>query len=489
MHYFKLLWLALIFHSSVVLAQKKPNIVFILSDDVGWTGLSGYGSDYYETPNIDALAEKGVKFSNYYAPACVCAPARASYMSGQYSPRHGVYRVLDLQRPKGAKANIKDYTSKVNVSTVNLKDYKAIQPEKKPFAKEIITMAEALKTEGYATATFGKWHLDPHKPDVQGFDEWSVAGKTHFSIKPVPDENVDKDVYLTDFMADKAIKFIEKNKDKPFFLYLPDYLVHKPHEAKQALIEKYKKKGGKGFHKNAIYGAMTESLDETVGRVIGTLERLNLMENTLIVFTSDNGANCNFDEKTMKPKKNAFTDNIPLRSGKGFMYEGGLRVPMIVYWKGHTAVNKVVDTPAIGVDLYPTFLEVAGAKTPNQPLDGVSLLKQFTKPNSKMKERSLFWHYPNYGRASRRKTGIKYSYMPTDVIRKGDYKLLEFYELNTVKLELYNLKDDISETTNLVESKPELAKAMHEELKAWRKRLNAEEMKPNPDFVPVGKVK
>ncbi len=458
---------ALFFSVAAQQDNRKPNIVLIFSDDVGWTGLSCFGSKYYETPNIDKLAAGGMEFTHGYAAACVCAPSRAALMSGQYSSRNGTLRVSDV--PK-----------RVNKPWL----YKAIQPENLPFSEDIETVAEALKQGGYVTGMFGKWHINPGMPGVHGFDHWIESAGKHFDFHTSPEYEIKPGTYLSDFMADHAIEFIENNKDRPFFLYLPDFLVHKPHEAKEKLIKKYEKKEPVGGHHDPTYAAMTESLDFTVGRIFHTLDSLGLLDNTLIVFTSDNGASARTNpDGTVK--KNSFTSNVPLRDGKGLMYEGGIRVPYIFYWKGKIKPGTVNENPVTGIDLYPTFLDIAGIPKPKgQVLDGTSIAKCLFDPDYKMPVRPLFWHYPNYGPASMKNGKVHYAYIPTDVLILGDYKLLEFYHDKIDHVELYNLKDDISELHDLSKKMPEKVKEMQEILHRLQKESNARMPVPNPEYDP-----
>ncbi len=251
-----------------------PNIVFIFADDMGYTGLSSFGSKYYETPNIDKLAEEGMRFTDGYAGATVCAPSRATLMSGQYTPRTGVFRVTDIQRNRGP-----------------IEHYEYLQPEGRDFSSNIVTIAETLKKAGYVTGMFGKWHLFPVTPGEQGFDSWIESHGAHFNFKTKPEMDIPEGTYLTDFMTDHAISFIKENRDTSFFLYVPDFLVHKPLEAKPEIVEKYRPKQTVGNQKDPVYAAMTESLDHSVGRIYKVLKDLGLLENTLIIFTSDNGAN------------------------------------------------------------------------------------------------------------------------------------------------------------------------------------------------------
>jgi arylsulfatase A-like enzyme len=445
-------------------AATKPNLVLILADDLGWTGLGCFGSRFYKTPNIDKLCGEGMKFTNGYADAPVCAPTRACVMSGQYTPRTGVYRVTDVPRSR-------DVMDKCEF----------IQPEKKQFSLEITTLAEALKKEGYATGHFGKWHLEPHHPSEQGFDSAIVSASKHFDFDTKPPYDIEPGTYLSDFMADFAIEFMETNKDKPFFLYLPDFLVHKPHEAKPDLVDLFKGKPRVGYQGDPVHAAMTLSLDETVGRIVDTIDRLGLKENTLIVFTSDNGARCAFGDDG-KPKDNSFTDNLPLRDGKGEIYEGGIRVPYIYRWPGTIKPGTVCSEPITTVDLYPTFMHLATG-TPNfkkdQPLDGASVVPCLKSDGSATLDRdALYWYYPNYS-AGPSQDG-RWEQVPRAAIRMGDYKLLK--SLVGADLELYNLKTDIGETKNLAKTKPEKAKLLNDKLVLWLDDIDAPKLVPNPTY-------
>lgn len=451
---------------------NQPNIVLIFSDDLGWTGLNAFGSKYYETPNLDKLCNEGMKFTQGYASACVCAPSRGMLISGQYSSRNGTLRVTHV--PNREK---------------NYHLYKAVQPDNLPFSRDIVTVAEALKSGGYKTGMFGKWHLSPGMPGDHGFDTWIESHGAHFNFRTSPDiEVTDKNVYLTDFMCDHAMDFIEKNKEQPFFLYLPDFLVHKPHEAKQALIEKYKKKKGHGAQNDPVYAAMTESLDVTVGRIYNKLEELGLLENTLIVFTSDNGANCRMDEN-LNVRDVSFTDNLPLRDGKGTLYEGGIRVPYIFYWKGKINGGTECQEPIINLDLYPTFLEIAGIKPPQDyTLDGISIVNCLKDENNSLSGRNIYWHYPNYGPAKTTGRDVEYAYIPVDAVLKGNYKLLEFYHDKTDHVELYNLEEDLGEKNNLADKMPEKVDELLQDLNKFRKETHARMPVANPGFDPTKPV-
>jgi arylsulfatase A-like enzyme len=330
-------------------AAEKPNIVFFFIDDMGWTDLGFMGSEYYETPNIDRLAGEGMVFTDAYANAPNCAPSRACLMSGQYGPRHGIFTVGDPKRGNHPFRKLEPV------------------PNKTVLADRFITIAESLKTNGYVSASMGKWHLGAD-PRSQGFDvniagkEWgSPSGGGYHSPYRYPNlVQKEKGEYLTDRLTQEAEKFIEANKDESFFLYLTHYAVHTPIQAKDELTAKYEKKPKSEHHKNAKYAAMVESVDDSVGAVLKKLDELKLAENTVVFFFSDNGG------------FGGATSNHPLRGSKGMLYEGGIREPMIVKWPGVTKPGSRCNEPVIGIDYYPTFLEITGTKSPaDYTLDGV----------------------------------------------------------------------------------------------------------------------
>ena len=442
-------------------SSRKPNLVVILADDLGWTGLRCFGSTYYETPHIDQLCARGMKFTNGYADAPVCAPTRACLISGQCTPRTGVYRVSDMTKGKERFCPF-------------------IQPEKKPFGLDKITIAEALKQLGYATGHFGKWHLGPRHPSEHGFDVAIESSGKHFDPKTKPPMDVPKGTYLTDFLCDGALQFIEQNRDRPFFLYFPDFLVHKPPEAKKELIERFRDKPGLGAQSNPVYAAMTYSLDVTVGRIVAKIDKLGLAEDTLIVFLSDNGGRCVFGPD-LKPKSNAFTDNLPLRDGKGALYEGGIRVPYIFRWPGRIKPGTTCHEPVTTVDLYPTLIELAGgAPNPQYPLDGVSIVPCLRNHRARLNREALYWYYPNFS-GGPNKSG-RWGSIPRAAIRARRYKLIEY--LIEDRPELYDLENDISETHNLAGKMPEKVEALRARLRAWMKAVGAPKMPKNPDFNP-----
>ena len=429
---------------------RPPNIVFILADDLGWTDVGWQGSKYYETPAIDRLAAQGMRFTSF-AVCQNCAPTRAAIMTGQYPPRTGVYTVQNLDR--GAA---KDRAMEVPKNVTELPLDRA-------------TVAQPLKAAGYATAMFGKWHLgqkgDQH-PSRRGFDEAIVSMGKHFDFVTDPKVPVPAGAYLADFLTDRSLEFIEKNKGRPFFLYLPHFGVHAPHQAKPELIDKYKGKTPSGGHRDPVYAGMIDSIDQSVARIVAKLDELKLAEKTIVIFSSDNGGVGGYAEAGVKAT--GVTDNAPLRGGKGMLYEGGVRVPFIVRWPGVVQPGGVCDEPAIHVDLFPTFREIAGAKKPEkQPLDGLSLLPLFKDPGAKLAREAIYFHFPGYLEG----TGSDWRTRPVGTIRAGDWKLLEFFEDG--RLELYNLKDDLGEKKNLAAAMPEKARELREKLATWRREIGA----------------
>lgn len=436
--------------------QSKPNIVFIMADDLGYTDVSCFGSRYYETPNIDRLATQGMRLTNYHH--CQnCAPTRAALMSGQTGPRTGVYTVGGIDRFDWSRRPLRPVE---NVTDLPL---------------NLDILPQPLKAAGYATGMFGKWHLGErgeYHPGQRGFDEAiSTAGK-HFDFVTNPPVEYPKGQYLADFLTDRAVDFIERHRDGPFFLYLPHFGVHSPHHAKPELIDKFKDKPAVGGHNNPTYAAMIASVDESVGRVMKTLDDLKLADNTVLIFTSDNGGVGGYEREGLK-KAGDITDNAPLRSGKGSLYEGGVRVPFIVRWPGVTQAGSACDTPALHLDIFPSLLEIAGAAAPRQVLDGESLAPLWRDPAAKLKRDAIFQHFPGYLGAG----GDTWRTTPVSLIQSGDWKLMEFLEDG--RLELYHLSDDIGETKNLAATEPEKAKSLHDRLVAWRAEVKAPMPKKN----------
>ena len=424
---------------------QKPNFVFILMDDLGWMDLSCYGSRFYETPNIDRLATQGMKFTSAYAACPVCSPTRASILTGKYP----------------ARLHLTDW-----IPGYKRENFKLRTPEfKQELPLEEVTIAERLKSAGYVSASIGKWHLgkEPYYPDKQGFDlnfGGTNLGHPKDYFYPFGIDNITTGTegeYLTDRLTTEAEKFIEANKDRPFFLYLSHYAVHTPLAGKPEKVEKYKKKVKPGMDQNnPVYAAVIESVDESVGRIMAKLDDLKLADNTVVIFFSDNGGLLDV------------TSNAPLRLGKGHLYEGGTRDPLIVRWPGKVQAGSLCHTPMISTDFFPTMLEMAGLK--GSVLDGVSIMPLLTE-KGKVERDTFYWHYPHYHRCT-----------PGGAIRDGDWKLIEFFEDSHV--ELYNLKDDLSETTDLAVKMPEKAEELRKKLAVWRKSVNAAMPTPNPDYKP-----
>jgi arylsulfatase A len=455
-------------------AARRPNILFILVDDMGWADVGCNGSTFYETPNIDRLAAEGMRFTDAYAACPVCSPTRAGILTGRYPARLRLTDYLKGRRsPPDSPLLTAEYADQLALAEVTL-------PE---------ALKQAPAGQGYASAHVGKWHLggEPYYPERQGFD-LNVAGTHHGTPasyywpyeRPawkIPLSGGQAGEYLTDRLTSEAVRFMEANRDRPFFLYLPYYAVHTPIQPRPDKLAKYEAKlkekpVAEGQQNNPHYAAMVESVDENVGRLMEALRRLRLDERTLIVFTSDNGG-LSVREGAHTPA----TINTPLRAGKGYLYEGGIRVPLIVRWPGVVRTGGVCRTPVTSMDFFPTVCNAAGldpaqVKT-NGPLDGVSLIPVIKDPQARLKREALYWHYPHFSNQGGR---------PGAAVRVGDWKLVEFYEHGT--LELYNLKEDLGETTDLAKKMPEKARELQAMLVRWRKEVDANMPRPNPNYKP-----
>ncbi|MHC4366976.1 MAG: sulfatase [Planctomycetota bacterium] len=451
--------------------SRKPNIVLIFIDDMGYKDVGFNGSKYYLTPNIDRLAAEGMIFKQGYVCAANCAPSRACLLSGQFTPRHKLYAVNTIRR--GNK-----YNDRLALTDVE---------ESKVLPAETVTFAEALKKAGYATAMFGKWHLGnfdgENGPGRQGFDTALPTNPPKAAkFKETGDP---KEIFL---YTDRACRFIEENKGRPFMVYLSHHAIHMGIQARAEMIEKFKAREGVGGQDDPGYAAYIAHTDEGVGQLMDKLKALGLDEDTVVIFLSDNGG---------IPK----SSQLPLRGLKGMYYEGGVRIPFAVRWKGQTRANSTCDTPVCAADLYPTFLELAGAEPPKgQPLDGSSIVP-LLKGRRALEDRPIFWHFPGYLYQSGW-TGSRdplYRTRPVSVVRKGKWKLMMFLEEWSLdggwdkrdtnnSIELYNIPDDISEKNNLAQTMPEKRDQMLRELTAWQKRANAPiPQAPNPQYDPKAK--
>jgi len=438
-------------------AKSRLNFVFFLIDDMGWTDAGCYGSSLYETPNIDRLAGGGMRFTDAYAACPVCSPTRASIMAGKYP----------------ARLKITNYGTK-------------------PLPLAEVTIAEALKEAGYTTFFAGKWHIGgtaKYWPDKQGFDI-NVAGNAsgaprggYFSpYKNAQLADGPKGEYLTDRLTDESLKFLDAHGKKPFLLYLSHYAVHTPLQAKDKLVAKYKAKIAKmPKHKgpttrkespramtdlvqdNPVFAAMVHSVDDSVGRVLDKLDELGIADRTAVIFMSDNGGLSTLLNRRMKGGRGAPTCNLPLRAGKGWLYEGGIREPMIIRWPGVTKPGSTCGAPVTSTDFYPTMLQMAGlAPRPKQHRDGVSIVP-LLKGQKTLDREAIFWHYPhNHGSGS----------IPSGAVRAGDWKLIEWY--GSGRVELFNLTDDIGETKDLAAANPDKAAQLLQMLRAWRKEVGAQ---------------
>jgi arylsulfatase A-like enzyme len=508
-------------------AERLPNVVLFLVDDLGWTDLGCYGSRFYETPHIDKLAQEGVRFTQAYAACPVCSPTRASILTGKYPAR---LRMTDW------------LPGRKEFSFQKLQNARIRQQ----LPSEEVTLAEALRKQGYATAHFGKWHLgeEPSGPRQHGFEVqiprwhkgWPKAGyQAPFQLEGLGDQPGD---YLTDRLTDEALKYVEANKDRPFFLYLSHFAVHDPIQGRPDLVQKYqaklrrsqpdkepafvlegnpdarpplsrteltallKKEAWQGYgvlpkqtvkikqrQDNVQFAAMVESMDESLGRVLEKLKTLGLADNTIVIFVSDNGgmSAANFgrpDRSIPATQLDAAyaTANLPLRGGKGWLYEGGIRVPLIVKWPGHRVLlstdrprTAICDVPVISTDLYPSVLEMIGVPAlPEQHQDGISFVPLWNGATELDRE-ALYWHFPHYSNHGMQSPG--------GAVRSGDHKLIEYFENHTVQL--FHLAKDPGEQHDLAREEPETGARLRAMLHRWRESVSAQTMESNPDYRPV----
>ncbi len=458
---------------------QRPNFVFFLIDDLGWIDTGVYGSSFHETPNIDALAASGMRFTDAYAASPVCSPTRASIMTGQHP----------------ARLHITDWIGGSQRGMLLPAEYEHQLP------LEAVTLAEVLGQAGYVSAFIGKWHLgdEPYLPEQQGFAinigghgagqpasyfypyRGAEGGSARWDVPGL--DGGSEGEYLTDRLTDEALRFLEDRASGPFLLYLSHYAVHTPIQAKEDLIDRYRTKlvsrpphegpvtieehGWAFAHQvqdNPAYAGMIHSVDESVGRILHKLEELGIEHNTIVIFMSDNGG-----LSTLATSGNAPTANVPLRAGKGWLYEGGIRAPLMFRWPGVVDPGSVCFEPVMSTDFFPTMLEMAGlAQRPDLHLDGRSLIPLLTR-TSVLQRDELYWHFPHYHGSGNR---------PSGAIRAGNYKLIEWFEDDAV--ELYDLKGDLGEATDLAERMPELAAELRARLGAWREAVGAN--MPRPDL-------
>jgi arylsulfatase A-like enzyme len=518
--YALLLLAAAVAPASTVAAERLPNVVLFLVDDLGATDLGCYGSRFYETPHVDRLAKDGVRFTQAYAACHVCSPTRASILTGKYPAR--------LQMTDWLPGRKEFPFQKLQNARIR---------QQLPDGE--VTLAEALRKQGYATGHFGKWHLgeEPSGPLKHGFDVqvprwnkgWPKAGyHAPLQLDGLEDQPGD---YLTDRLTDEAVQFIEEKKDRPFFLYLSHFAVHDPIQGRADLVKKYQAKlqrsapekegafvlegnpaaepplssdelaallkedayqGFRVFPKQTVkikqrqdnvqFAAMVEGMDESLGRVLAKLQTLGLADNTIVIFVSDNGgmsaANFGRPDRVIPPARldAAYsTSNLPLRGGKGWLYEGGIRVPLIVKWPGKGRSAAACDVPVISTDLYPSLLEMAGLATlPEQHVDGMSFVP-LVQGATKLEREALYWHFPHYSNHGMQSPG--------GAVRRGDYKLIEYFENNTVQL--FNLAKDPGEQHDLARQEPESAARLTAMLHRWRETVAAQRMESNPDYQPA----
>ncbi|PSL07151.1 sulfatase [Cecembia rubra] len=465
--------ISLSYFQSFAQNREKPNVLFILVDDLGWTDLGSFGSEFYETPNIDRLAAMGVKFTNAYTASPVCSPTRASIMTGKYPSKNHYTDWFGAPQPWNFQNHWTRNKPLVPAEyTTNL-------------ALEEYTMAEAFKDAGYKTFFAGKWHLGETEefwPENQGFEiniggnnkGGPSTGNKYFSPygnSQLPDGPEGE--YLPWRLASETANFISKNKEKPFFAYLSFYSVHTPLMTTEELELKYLRKRAKmnltdqfepeyanmnrTTQAHAVYAGMVEAMDTAVGIVLESLEKNHLLENTIVVFFSDNGG--------LSTAEGSPTSNLPLRAGKGWLYEGGIRVPMIISWKNHIPGGQSINTPVISNDFLPTLVELAGLKESEikyKEIDGVSLAQVVKDPSAKISRNELYWHYPHYGNQGGN---------PGSVIQENGWKLIYFYEDD--RMELYYLNEDLEEQNDLSKVESEIASNLEKKLKDWLEKTGA----------------
>jgi len=470
--------------------KPDPNVIFILIDDMGYADLGCYGSKFYESPNIDYLADEGIRFTDAYAACPVSSPTRASVMTGKYPVRTGITDWIPGRQATNSGSPA---------------DRLLALPFKLNLDLDETTIAELLRENGYTTMISGKWHLGQDSlywPENQGFD---VNRGGYSRGSPVRNNQANgyfspygnprltdgpEGEYLTDRQTDEAIRFVEQNSKYPFFVYLSYYAVHNPMQAKEEHINRFSEKAEamglmnepaftrerdwikkemsdnykeRIVQSNPVYAAMIYSVDENIGKLLAKLNELKIEENTIIIFTSDNGG--------LSTSEGSPTCNAPLRAGKGWLYEGGIRVPLIIKYPGNSKPGSINKCPVSSIDYFPTIAEITRIKTDNMNIDGVSILSLISGNKDQLEERPLYWHYPHYSNQ-----GVE----PGSAVRLGNYKLIDNFEKG--RLELYDLSDDISESKDLSELHPDKAKELFDLLDNWRRTSGAKMMNTNPNW-------
>jgi len=447
--------------NTVSLYAAKPNVVFIFVDDLGWGDVGCYGNDFIDTPNIDKLAEDGMRFTDFYAAGAVCSPTRCAVQSGQNQARIGITAHIP--------GHWRPFERVINPQTTMA------------LPLDVVTVAESMKAAGYTTGYVGKWHLgrgDKFGPGRQGYDFAAEINGPHLPGRfRSTDPTITKpaaDQFRTDYEAELCESFIRKNKDKPFFLMLSPYAVHIPLASKSELVEKYRKRGKKLNRKlpHPIYAALVEEIDQQVGRIVSELDAQNLTDNTMIVFTSDNGGlikRYDYREHT----DDVVSDLAPLKGEKGSLHEGGIRVPLIVKYPKRVKPGTTCAEPAISYDFYPTFVEAGGGSLPeNQTIDGLSLLPLLGNAKAKLNRNAIHWHYPHY-----------HHDRPASAIRERDWKFIEYLD-GTGDVELYHIAKDLSESENLAEDRKGKVADLKKKLFSWRQDVLARIPIPNPSYDP-----
>jgi len=458
-----LLTLLLITLANWALAEQKtrPNIIFIFIDDLGWGDVGCYGNDFIDTPHIDQLAMNGMSFTDFYAAGAVCSPTRCAVQSGQNQARIGITAHIP--------GHWRPFERVINPQTTMA------------LPLDVVTVAESMKDAGYTTGYVGKWHLgrgDKFGPAKQGYDFAAEVNGPHLPgrfkatnpniVKPSPGQ------FRTDYESDLCESFIRENKDNPFFLMLSPYAVHIPLASKSELVEKYRKRGKEKNRSlpHPVYAGLVEEVDHQVGRIVKEVEAQGLTENTMIVFTSDNGGlikRYDYNEQS----DNIVSDLAPLKGEKGSLHEGGIRVPLIVKYPNMVKPGTACSEPTISYDFYPTFVATAKGTLPeNQTIDGLNILPLLQNPKAKLNRKAIHWHYPHY-----------HHDRPAGAIRERDWKLIEYLD-GTGDIELYHISQDLSESNNLADEKKGKVADLKKKLSGWRNEVLARIPVPNPSYNP-----